>query len=77
MSTSKDSISVHNIIPLLSLENEKKVQVNILRVFINKEGKYGNPTGTIVDVEQNLSHTDRQRIATKLRFTDIPETILI
>lgn len=48
----------------------KKVRINILRAFINKEGKFGNPTGIVVDCEQNLTTTDRQKIATKLHFTD-------
>lgn len=47
-----------------------KIEVNILRTFVNKEGKFGNPTGIIVDVKQNLTTTDRQQIATKLHFTD-------
>ena len=48
----------------------KKVEVNILRAFVNKEGKFGNPTGIVLDVKQNFTTTDRQQIATKLHFTD-------
>ena len=48
----------------------RKVEINILRAFVDTEGKHGNPTGIIIDVEQNLSTADRQKIATKLHFTD-------
>jgi PhzF family phenazine biosynthesis protein len=47
-----------------------KVEVHILRAFVNTEGQFGNPTGIILDVEQNLTSHDRQRIATELHFTD-------
>lgn len=47
-----------------------KVEVNILRAFVNEEGRFGNATGIIEDVKQNLTSTVRQQIATKLHFTD-------
>lgn len=49
---------------------KKKVEINILHAFVNKEGKFGNPTGIVVDTEHNFSPHDRQTIATKLHFTD-------
>lgn len=48
----------------------KKVEVNNIRAFVDKDGKFGNPTGIIVDVKQDLTLIDRQQIATKLHFTD-------
>jgi len=47
-----------------------KVEAHILRAFVNKEGKYGNPTGIVLDVHKILSSTQRQKIATQLHFTD-------
>jgi predicted PhzF superfamily epimerase YddE/YHI9 len=47
-----------------------KVKVNILRAFVDEKGKYGNPTGIVIDEKQKLSSIERQKIATKLHFTD-------
>lgn len=47
-----------------------KIKVNILRAFVNESGRWGNPTGIIIVEEQNLTTIDRQKIATKLHFTD-------
>lgn len=46
------------------------VEVNILRAFVDEEGRYGNPTGIILDEEHKLTTEVRQRIATRLHFTD-------
>ena len=48
----------------------KKVVVNILRAFVDEEGKYGNPTGIIIDEKQELTTDERQKIATKSHYTD-------
>lgn len=48
--------------------------VNVLRVFANKEGKYGNPVGIVVDTERKLSDQDRRRISAATSFS---ETIFI
>lgn len=47
-----------------------KVEVNILRAFVDEEGKNGNPTGIIIDEEQKLTSKERQIIATHLHYTD-------
>jgi predicted PhzF superfamily epimerase YddE/YHI9 len=47
-----------------------KITVNILRAFVNKNGEFGNPTGVILDLDQKLDTDNRQKIATKLHFTD-------
>lgn len=48
--------------------------VHMLRVFVNKEGKFGNPVGIVLDEKQELSPTNRQSIATKVGFS---ETVFI
>jgi predicted PhzF superfamily epimerase YddE/YHI9 len=48
----------------------KEIEVNILRAFVNNEGKYGNPTGIILDLVQQLTAQERQAIATTLHYTD-------
>jgi predicted PhzF superfamily epimerase YddE/YHI9 len=48
----------------------KNIEVHILRAFVNEEGKFGNPTGIVIDVEQSLNPAERQYIATELYFTD-------
>lgn len=47
-----------------------KIQVNVVRAFVNERGEHGNPTGIVIDLEQKLTKTERQKIATKLHFTD-------
>ncbi len=46
------------------------IKINILRAFVDEQGKYGNPTGIVLDPEQKLTSRDRQIIATSLHFTD-------
>ncbi len=48
--------------------------VIVLRVFVNKEGKFGNPVGIVLDENQKISLVDRQAIATKVSFS---ETVFI
>ena len=47
-----------------------KITVNRLRAFVDQKGHHGNPTGIILDLEKRLGQPERQRIATKLSFTD-------
>lgn len=53
---------------------EGNFDVNIARVFINKDGDYGNPVGIVLDDELKLKDEERQRIAAKLNFS---ETVFI
>lgn len=53
---------------------KNKIIVNIARVFVNEDGKFSNPVGIVVDDEHNLSGEERQKIATKLNFS---ETVFI
>ncbi|MCL4364600.1 PhzF family phenazine biosynthesis protein [Patescibacteria group bacterium] len=46
------------------------VKINILRAFVNQDGEFGNPTGIVIDERQKLNSIDRQKIASKLRYTD-------
>lgn len=46
------------------------ITVNILRAFVDEQGNFGNPTGIVLDLEQKLTTQERQKIATKLHFTD-------
>ncbi len=46
------------------------LSVNQLRAFVDSTSNHGNPTGIILDLEQNFSPSQRQTIATKLHFTD-------
>lgn len=47
-----------------------KVEARVLRVFVNQEGKFGNPVGIVVDEHQKISPKDRQRVATKIGFSE-------
>jgi predicted PhzF superfamily epimerase YddE/YHI9 len=48
--------------------------IKVLRVFANKEGKYGNPVGIVVDTERKYSDSDRARISSSTGFS---ETVFI
>lgn len=50
------------------------VEINVVRAFVDKDGKHGNPTGIVLDLEQKISPRDRQKVATDLHFT---ETVFI
>lgn len=49
---------------------EEKIVVNVVRAFVDTQGEHGNPTGIVIDVEQKISPSERQKIATTLHFTD-------
>lgn len=51
-----------------------KIAINIARVFVNNEGKFGNPVGIVLDEDQKLGDEERQKIATNLNFS---ETVFI
>lgn len=48
----------------------KSVAVSIFRVFVNKNNKFGNPVGIILDENRQISTTHRQEIATNLNFSE-------
>lgn len=48
----------------------KTITINVVRAFVDKDGKYGNPTGIVVDIDKEISPSDRQKIATHFHFTD-------
>jgi predicted PhzF superfamily epimerase YddE/YHI9 len=48
---------------------ECMVQVQVLRVFIDEQGRYGNPLGVVLD-PTGLGQDDRQAIATRLGYSE-------
>ena len=50
------------------------MKVNIAKVFVNEKREFGNPVGIVVDEEHKLGDEERQKIATKLNFS---ETVFI
>lgn len=48
--------------------------INVVQVFTNKGGEFGNPVGIVIDEDHAISEAERQRIATKLNFS---ETVFI
>lgn len=46
------------------------MEVNIALVFVDKNGKFGNSVGIVVDEEHKLSDEERQKVATKLNFSE-------
>ena len=46
------------------------IEPKILRVFVNEEGRFGNPVGVVVDEEKKITQEDRQKIAIKLGFSE-------
>ena len=48
-----------------------KITANILRVFANEEGKFGNPVGIIVDESQVFNKDKRQQMALNSGFSEI------
>ena len=48
----------------------KRVKVHVFRVFVNKENRFGNPVGIILDEKKEISLQDRQVISTKLGFSE-------
>lgn len=50
------------------------MEINVVNVFVNIDGQFGNPVGIVVDEEGKINENERQRIATKLNFS---ETVFI
>lgn len=50
---------------------KKQVTVQVLRVFTNHEGKFGNPVGIVLDEAQSISPEKRQIIATNAGFSEL------
>lgn len=46
------------------------MEVNIVDVFIDEDGKFGNPVGIVIDEHNRLSESERQKIAAKLNFSE-------
>jgi predicted PhzF superfamily epimerase YddE/YHI9 len=51
-----------------------KLKYQVLRVFVNNDGDYGNPVAVISDLDKKLSKEQRQEIAAKIGFS---ETVFI
>ena len=45
--------------------------MEILRVFTNKNGDFGNPVGIIIDTDKKISTNERQQIAVKSGFSEL------
>lgn len=48
----------------------KEVTVEVVRVFTDEAGEYGNPVGVVLDMEQRLTKQDRQHVATVLGYSE-------
>lgn len=48
----------------------KDVKIYVLNVFTNKDGKFGNPVGIVLDEKQEFNPKDRQKMATNLGFSE-------
>ncbi|MEK9143014.1 MAG: PhzF family phenazine biosynthesis protein [Patescibacteria group bacterium] len=48
----------------------KGIKVHTLRVFVDKNGKFGNPVGIILDEGKKLDTKERQQIATELGYSE-------
>lgn len=46
------------------------LKIHILRVFVDNNGKFGNPLGVILDQGKEIDPKDRQRITTQLGFSE-------
>lgn len=51
-----------------------KITVNILKVFVDKDGKFGNPVGVVINDNDKLNDEQKQKIAHDLNFS---ETVFI
>lgn len=47
-----------------------EISVEVVRVFTNKLGEYGNPVGVVFDKKKLVTTEDRQRVATTLGFSE-------
>ena len=45
--------------------------MDTLKVFANDDGEFGNPVGVVVDTEQKINSSDRQKIATESGYSEI------
>jgi predicted PhzF superfamily epimerase YddE/YHI9 len=59
-------------------------KIHTIRVFVDEHDKFGNPVGVIVDTEKKIEVVERQRIATRLGYSEsvfintlIPATVSI
>ncbi len=50
------------------------IEVNVLRVFVNENGDFGNPVGIVLDEPRRLDDELRQKIAAQLGYS---ETVFI
>lgn len=50
------------------------IKVNILKVFVDENGKFGNPVGVVINDNNKLSDEHKQKIAYELNFS---ETVFI
>lgn len=44
--------------------------MKVLRVFVSKNGEFGNPVGIVVDEERKIDKTERQKITAKTGFSE-------
>lgn len=47
-----------------------RVKVHILRVFVDKEKRFGNPVGIVLDEKREIILADRQAVTTKIGFSE-------
>lgn len=47
-----------------------RVNIHILRVFVNEQGEFGNPVGIVLDEKKGINPKVRQDISTKLGFSE-------
>jgi predicted PhzF superfamily epimerase YddE/YHI9 len=47
------------------------MKINVAQVFVDENGKFGNPVGIVVNDEHKIDDEERQKIATKLDFSEI------
>lgn len=45
--------------------------MDIVNVFTNENGEYGNPVGIVIDIGKELSKVDRQKIATDSGLSEV------
>lgn len=50
------------------------MEINVARVFVNKNSQFGNPVGIVLDEGHTLNDGERQKTSTKLGFS---ETVFI
>lgn len=47
-----------------------EVKIHTVRVFVDKDGKYGNPVGIVIDEQKKLDTEKRQSIAKKTGYSE-------